>query len=114
MLDELFANWTDDIRAGRRSLMVAADTATVADLNGRARAHRVAEGAVREAGATGSDGSMIGVGDVVVTRQNQRDLGSSTGWVRNGDEWVVAALDEGGGLTVRRNSGGGVARLPSA
>ena len=42
MLDELFANWTDDTQAGRRSLMVAADTATVADLNARARAQRVA------------------------------------------------------------------------
>lgn len=111
MLDELFANWSDDIRAGRRSLMVAADTATVADLNRRARARRVADGAVGETGVTSADGSAIGVGDVVVTRQNQRDLRSSTGWVKNGDQWVVAAVDTDGGLTVRRESGGGVARL---
>lgn len=111
MLDELFANWTDDIRAGQRSLMVAADTATVADLNQRARAHRVVDGAVAETGVTVADGSLIGVGDIVVTRQNQRDAHSSTGWVKNGDQWVVAAVDPNGGLTVRREAGGGVTRL---
>ncbi|WP_235506880.1 MobF family relaxase [Terrabacter sp. Root181] len=113
MLDELFANWTDDIRAGRRTLMVASDTATVADLNSRARAHRVAQGAVEEGGVTVADGSVIGVGDVVVTRQNQRGLGSSTGWVKNGDQWLVAAVGADGALTVRRETGGGVARLPA-
>lgn len=111
MLDELFANWADDIRAGRRSLMVASDTATVGDLNRRARAHRVGDGTVTETGVTVADGSLIGVGDVVVTRKNQRDLGSSTGWVKNGDQWVVTAVDEGGALRIRRESGGGVARL---
>lgn len=111
MLDELFANWTDDIRAGRRSLMVAADTVTVADLNRRARARRIAEGAVGETGVTVADGTIIGVGDIVVTRQNQRDLASSTGWVKNGDQWVVAAVDADGSLIVRRETGGGVARL---
>lgn len=111
MLDERFANWTDDVRAGRRSLMVAADTATVADLNQRARAYRVVDGAVAETGVTVADRSVIGVGDIVVTRQNQRDVHSSTGWVENGDQWVVAAVDPNGGLTVRRDTGGGVARL---
>ncbi|KRC90324.1 TrwC relaxase [Terrabacter sp. Root85] len=113
MLDELFANWTDDITAGRRSLMVAADTATVADLNRRARAQRVAEGAVTGAGITLADGTVIGIGDVVVTRQNQRDLGSSTTWVKNGDQWVVDAVADDGALTVRRQTGGGVACLPA-
>ena len=61
MLDELFANWTDDVAAGRRSLMVAADTATVADLNRRARAQCVAEGVVKDAGVRLADGTVIGV-----------------------------------------------------
>ncbi|WP_344257534.1 ATP-dependent DNA helicase, partial [Terrabacter carboxydivorans] len=112
MLDELFANWTDDVQAGRRSLMVAADTATVADLNRRARAHAVAEGAVAESGVTVVDGSVIGVGDVVVTRQNQRALGTG-GWVKNGDQWVVTRVGRDGSLRVRRDSGGGVAHLPA-
>lgn len=113
MLDELFANWTDDMRAGRRSLMVAADTATVADLNRRARSHRVVAGSVAEHGVTVADGSVIGVGDVVVTRQNQRELGSPTGWVKNGDRWVVLAVGRDGAMRLRRESGGGVAHLPA-
>ncbi|MGO4363339.1 MobF family relaxase [Terrabacter sp. RAF57] len=113
MLDELFANWTDDVAAGRRSLMVAADTATVADLNRRARAQRVAEGVVKDEGVTLADGTVVGVGDVVVTRQNQRDLGSSSTWVKNGDQWVVEATAGDGALTVRRERGGGVAALPA-
>ncbi|MGO4664442.1 MobF family relaxase [Terrabacter sp. 2TAF16] len=113
MLDELFANWTEDTRAGRHSLMVAADTATVADLNARARAHHVAEGSVAEEGVTLSDGSSVGVGDLVVTRQNHRGLGEATGWVKNGDQWTVTAVEHDGALTVRRIAGGGVARLPA-
>ncbi|GAA2748369.1 hypothetical protein GCM10009868_41110 [Terrabacter aerolatus] len=113
VLDELFANWSDDVAAGRRSLMVAADTATVADLNQRARAQRVAAGKVAERGITAADGSVIGVGDLIVTRQNQRDLGS-TGWVKNGDQWIVVTVDSHGGVTVRRESGGGTTRLPEA
>ncbi len=85
MLDELFANWCDDVAAGQRSLMLAADTATVADLNQRARAQWVAAGKVVERGVTVADGSVVGVRDVVVTRQNQRELGSTAGWVKNGD-----------------------------
>ncbi|WP_344257402.1 ATP-dependent DNA helicase, partial [Terrabacter carboxydivorans] len=112
MLDELFANWTDDVSAGRRSLMVAADTATVADLNRRARAYAVTEGRVAESGVTVGDGSVIGVGDVVVTRQNQRDLGTG-GWVKNGDQWVVTGVGRDGSLRLRREAGGGVAHLPA-
>jgi ATP-dependent exoDNAse (exonuclease V) alpha subunit len=56
---------------------------------------------------------VIGVGDVVVTRQNQRDLGSSTGWVKNGDRWVVTAIERDQSMRLRRDSGGGVAHLPA-
>ncbi len=111
MLDELFANWADETSRGKRSLMVAVDTTTVSELNRRARAYRVAEGAVAEGGVTVADGSTIGVGDIVVTRQNQRELASSTGWVKNGDQWTVASITANGGLLVRRESGVGLARL---
>jgi hypothetical protein len=73
----------------------------------------VVEGVVEDAGITVADGTVIGVGDVIVTRQNQRDLAVSTTWVKNGDQWVVDAVAGDGGLTVRRETGGGVARLPT-
>lgn len=68
----------------------------------------------REHGITAADGSVIGVGDVIVTRQNQRDLGAAAGWVKNGDQWIVVAVDTHRGVTARRESGGGVAQLPGA
>lgn len=40
-MEHLYEAWKSDIDAGRSSLMIAADSATVADLNRRARADRV-------------------------------------------------------------------------
>ena len=93
MLDLLFDAWLTDTRAGRRSLMVAADAQTVTDLNTRARAHRVAAGDVAEDGVRLEDGTTIGVGDVVVTRLNVRALATGRGWVKNGDDWIVTATE---------------------
>jgi hypothetical protein len=66
--------WKSDIEAGKSSLMIAGDAATVAELNRRARADRVAAGQVLAEGLSVTDGQRIGVGDVVVTRENNRSL----------------------------------------
>jgi hypothetical protein len=50
LLDTVYAAWKADIKAGKSSLMIAGDSATVAELNRRARTDRVAEGAVAESG----------------------------------------------------------------
>ena len=116
MLDLLFDAWRTDTAAGRTSLMLAADSQTVADLNARARHHRITTGQVstkRE--ITLADRSKVGVGDLVVTRHNHRNLavaGSNAGWVKNGDEWTVKAVGEDGSLTVRRRAGTAVTVLP--
>ncbi len=112
MLDLIFDGWLADTRAGRTSLMLAADAETVADLNARARAHRVATGGVNTAGVALRDGTTIGVGDQVITRLNRRELVTGRGWVKNGDDWIVQAIDENGTVRVRRPSGGAVAVLP--
>ena len=105
MLDALFADWCDDVRAGKTSLMVAADVETVSDLNARARAERVAAGDVNAEGVTVSSGQTIGAGDRVVTRLNQRRLPGDGTWVKNGDEWVVQRVHPDGSVTVRRGNG---------
>jgi hypothetical protein len=46
------------------------------------------------------------VGDVVVTRQNDRRLVTGRGWVKNGDEWVVTAIGADAAVTVQRRTGG--------
>ncbi|GAA2161088.1 conjugative relaxase-like TrwC/TraI family protein [Humibacillus xanthopallidus] len=114
MLDVLFEAWRADTRAGRRSLMMAADAQTVADLNARARADRVATGDVTAHGVLVEDGSTLGIGDVVVTRLNQRTLAASGAWVKNGDQWIVTAIRDDGSVLVRRPVGGGVALLPAS
>ena len=89
MLDLLYDAWRADVAAGHRSLMIASDNDTVAALNERARAHRVAVGEVRASGIQALSGAVIGVGDLVVTRQNNRLLSCGRVWVKNGDEWLV-------------------------
>ena len=76
MLDLLYEAWRADIRAGKRSLMIAGDSQTVLELNNRARADRVRAGEVTQAGVETGSGSVVGVGDSVVTRRNQRGLGT--------------------------------------
>lgn len=116
VLDLLFDNWRTDTTAGRRTLMLAADTQTVADLNTRARAHRVSSGEVSTGGEILlSDSSRAGVGDFVVTRHNHRDLvtsGNQNGWVKNGDEWTINEIHPNGSVTVRRPVGGAEVTLP--
>ncbi|MFC8501264.1 MobF family relaxase [Pedococcus sp. NPDC057267] len=102
VLDRLYAAWRADIDAGRTAVMVAADATTVAELNSRARADRVAAGIVGDHGVTTANGTVIGVGDVVVTRRNNRDLAVRSGWVKNGDTWTVSALRPDGSVTLMR------------
>jgi conjugative relaxase-like TrwC/TraI family protein len=114
MLEAIYQAWRADTRAGRTSLMVAADAATVTELNSRARADLVAAGQVGSGGVTTADGTTIGTGDVVVTRRNQRDLHTAGGWVKNGDQWIVTALNKDGSLVVHRaGKTGTAARLPA-
>ncbi len=100
ILDRLYAAWRADLDAGRESVMVAADAATVADLNARARAHLVAAGLVDPRGTTGAGGVSFGVGDTVVTRHNARDLTAGGRWVKNGDTWTITALHDDGSATL--------------
>jgi ATP-dependent exoDNAse (exonuclease V) alpha subunit len=54
------------------------------------------------------------VGDVVVTRHNQRALVTGRGWVKNGDDWIVQGIGTDGSMRVQRAGGGAVAELPAA
>jgi conjugative relaxase-like TrwC/TraI family protein len=114
LLDVLYAAWKADSDAGLASLMIAADADTVAELNRRARADRVAAGEVRELGLTVADGSIAGIGDRVVTRHNDRHLTTGRRWVKNGDAWIVTGTGHDGSMTVRRERGRGEVVLPAA
>jgi hypothetical protein len=113
LLDAIYAAWKADVEAGKSSLMIAGDTATVTELNRRARVGRVAEGTVASAGLSIADGQRAGVGDEIVTRQNNRLLTTGRSWVKNGDRFVVAATNHDGSMAVRRVSGGTEVMLPA-
>ena len=114
MLDALYGAWKGDIEAGAISMMIAGDLVTVSELNARARADRVAAGHVTEDGVTLAGGATAGVGDQVVTRQNDRRLSTGRRWVRNGDTWIVTATGPDGSMTVSRSEGGSHVVLPPA
>jgi hypothetical protein len=114
MITAAYTAWARDETAGRVSLLIADTNATVAELNARARADRIAWGLVAPHGHRLHDATRAGVGDRVVTRHNDRHL--STGpasWVKNGDTWVVRRTHDDGAMSVVRASGGTAITLPA-
>ncbi len=85
----------------------------MAELNHRARQDRVDAGEVLADGVALAGGQVAGVGDVVVTRENNRLLGTGKSWVKNGDRWTVTAADEDGSMALRRLNGNGEVTLPA-
>ncbi len=114
LLDSLYQAWSTDVARGCSSLMIAGDLGTVSALNERARTERVAVGEVQGDGLAIADGAVAGVGDRVVTRQNDRWLSIGRSWVKNGDQWVVAATHNDGSMTIRRAQGSGQVVLPAS
>ena len=93
--DEVFEAWMHERAGGRDCLMLAPTRDLVRELNLRAQAARDLHGpSVRL-----SDDCDARVGDVVITRRNDRRLGiSGSDWVKNGDRWIVAAIKDGDAL----------------
>jgi AAA domain len=80
---DAFTAWVLDRSAGLDAIMLAPSLELVAELNRRARAHRLnhspASSDVRLA-----DGNQASVGDVIITRSNDRRLRlTATDWVKN-------------------------------
>ncbi|GAA2098408.1 MobF family relaxase [Nocardioides furvisabuli] len=118
VMDAAYLAWSDDVRAGRAAILVAEATETVKYLNTRARADRIAGG--DPAGSIEvnlADGTRASMGDLVITRRNDRRLSTARGgWVRNGDRWRVTHVGRDGSMTVVRIGPdlGGTVTLPAA
>ncbi len=104
MIDAAYAAWRADARAGRASVLVTEASQAVEALNARARAERILDGDTepsREVNLAG--GACASVGDVVITRHNDRRIRALRGgWVRNGDRWQVTDVRRDGSIVVRR------------
>ena len=113
MLDALYGAWKQDSEEGRTILMIAGDLGTVGELNARAQADRMAAGRVSGDRVAVAGGAMAGIGDQVVTRQNNRRMATGKRWVRNGDQWSVTGSHCDGSLTLQRLRGTAKVHLPA-
>jgi DNA primase catalytic core len=122
MAEEMFANWMTDSDHGRKTIMIAATNDLVTDLSARARLHRVTRGEVEEDGVTLHDDTRAGIGDIIVTRLNNRHLHAEhddghidwgRDWVKNGDLWRVIARGRDGALQARHLETGATVVLPA-
>jgi ATP-dependent exoDNAse (exonuclease V) alpha subunit len=110
--EDAFTGWVLDRSAGLDAIMLAPTRELVAELNRRARAHRL-----DDSEATGdvplADGNRASVGDVIITRANDRRLRlTATDWVKNGDRWTITHVGKHGDLAVRRTRSQLTVRLP--
>ncbi len=110
--EDAFTGWVLDRSAGLDAIMIAPTRQLVAELNRRARTHRL-NGNVPHAVVPLADSNQASVGDVIITRSNDRRLRlTATDWVKNGDRWTITRIGRRGDLTVRHNRSELTVRLP--
>jgi hypothetical protein len=93
--------------------MLAPTRELVRALNQRAQDHRLA--GISPGGQLAlADGNTARVGDLIITRRNNRRLRTSaTDWVKDGDRWTILNLSKPGGLRVRHARSGRIVTLPA-
>jgi conjugative relaxase-like TrwC/TraI family protein len=111
--EDAFTAWVQDRSAGLDAIMLAPTRELVAELNRRARDHRLDHTTPTSPGVRLADGNQASVGDVIITRSNDRRLRlTATDWVKNGDRWTITHISQQGDLTVRHNRSQLTVRLP--
>ena len=92
--EDAFNAWAADRAAGLDAIMLAPTRDLVAELNRRARDHRL-NGEVPDAVVRLADGNQASAGDVIITRSNDRRLRlAATDWVKNGDRWTITGIGQ--------------------
>ena len=111
--EDAFTAWVSDQAAGLDTIMIAPTRNLVADLNRRARAHRLNHTPAASEVSL-ADGNRASVGDVIITRTNDRRLRlTATDWVKNSDRWTITGIGQKGDLKVRHNRSRLNVRLPA-
>jgi conjugative relaxase-like TrwC/TraI family protein len=112
-LDAVFDGCQADRAAGLDAIMLAPTRELVSRLNQRAQDHRLA-GATPGRQVELADGNQASVGDLIITRANDRRLPiTATDWVKNGDRWTILNLTGTGAAKVRHVRNGRIVTLPA-
>ena len=121
LTDKVFNGWLTDRGNSLDSIMLAPTRELVAELNARARSSRLdTQTGPDGAGRSGpvvrlADGNHASVGDLIITRVNDRRLRvSASDWVKNGDRWQVTDITDSGAIRARHMRSGLSVRLPAA
>ena len=133
--DQAYTAWAYDRDAGLDSLLLAPTRDLVTQLNARARTDRLrtqtelsVDPSPEPSPGLGpglasadapevrlGDSNRASVGDVIVTKRNDRHLVvSSTDWVKNGDRWTITAVHDDHAITARHRNSRRTVRLPAA
>ncbi|GAA1370076.1 conjugative relaxase-like TrwC/TraI family protein [Brevibacterium luteolum] len=117
MTDAAYTAWRTDRDQGLVSVLVAETRDHVSALNTRARADLILDGTLKPGREVElNDGTTAGVGDMIITRRNDRRLRNGKTWVRNGDTWTITGVRDDGSVTIRKTGRrfGGSIVLPAA
>ena len=111
---DAFTAWAADRAAGVDAIMLAPTRELVADLNHRARTHRLGRHPSRPRSPAGrrEPGQRRRCDHHPQQRPPAPHLGGSD-WVKNGDRWTITHIGRHGDLTVRHTRSHLTARLPA-
>ena len=111
----LAARWRSLHADGRTCAINMSSNDHVDAVNAAIQAARVAPATSTRTGRRSIGGSEHAhIGDIVVTRRNDRRLTTTSGEpVRNREPWTVVGIDDDGSITVSSNQGAGSVTLPS-
>ncbi|MBQ1052474.1 relaxase domain-containing protein [Micromonospora sp. C51] len=115
LISQMLERWTADHAAGRHSMLLVDTNDQAAGLAHRARDILLHAGLVHAGPAVRlHDGNHASVGDIVVTRRNDRRLTAGTAFVANRDQWRITTVDRNGQLHVTNLRTQTPATLPAA
>ncbi|MEH0930914.1 MobF family relaxase [Micromonospora sp. CPCC 205558] len=115
LIGQMLDRWTADMTTEHRSMMLVETADEAAEIARRARDILIHAGLVRAGPAVRlRDGNHASVGDIIVTRRNDRRISAASTYVANRDQWRVDAITRAGQVHVTNLRTSATAILPAA
>ena len=114
LISHVLDGWAADVLQGRTSLILVETQAEAADIATQARRLLIRAG-IAQTGPTVTlaDGTRAGVGDLIVTRRNNRTLIAGDAFVANRSQWRILELGPDGALLVQNTTDQATTALPA-